>query len=373
MSWAHPTLAGVARFCARFLLVAGSLWVVGYIVRGLPLVFLALFVALLLTSLLQPVADWLGRLRLPRTLAALVAMLLGLALVGGLLAFIIPRTVAEISEHAGTLQQRAQELVQSLTRALPGQEASLEELKQRAMQWGREHAQALAMGAASGVTALAAGVTGLLLALVLTFFFVRDGRGMARAAFALLPPGRRRLADVAAEKAWWTLSRWVRGTALVALGDATGVVVGLLILGVPLALPLALLTFLGAFVPVIGAVLAGAVAVLVAWATVGTQAALITLGIVVAVQQIEGNVLQPVVMGRVLPLHPAVVLLAVTVGALLAGIAGALVAVPLLAALTAGTKAFLSEGRKLRARGSERQVASEGGAASQQPQQPAHH
>jgi hypothetical protein len=190
----------------------------------------------------------------------------------------------------------------------------------------------------------------MLLVLALTFFFVRDGSGMVRSAFSLLPPRRRRLAFAASDRAWRTLSQWVRGTVLVALIDAVGIGVGLMVLGVPLALPLALLTFLGAFVPVIGALVAGVVAVLVAWATVGTRDALITLGIVLAVQQVEGNILQPMVMGRVLPLHPAVLLLAVTAGAVVGGVAGAFVAVPLLATVTAGTQAFLAEGRKLRAR-----------------------
>ncbi|WP_224240165.1 AI-2E family transporter [Hyalangium gracile] len=373
MNWAQPTLAGMARFCGQCLLIAAFLYVVGYVVRSLPLVFLSLFVALLLTSLLQPVADWLGRHRIPSTLAALAAMLLGLAFVGGLLAFIIPRTVAELSAHADMLAQRAQHLALSLTRILPGQEASLDELARRATQWGRQNAQVLATGAASGLTALTTVVTGGLLVLVLTFFFVRDGHGMARAILRLLSPRRRALAGAAAGQAWRTLSGWVRGTALVALMDGAGVGIGLLILGVPLVLPLALLTFLGAFVPVIGAVLAGAVAVLVAWATVGTQAALITLGIVLAVQQLEGNVLQPMIMGRVLPLHPAVVLLAVTVGALVASIAGAFVAVPLLAAVTAGTQAFLAEGRKLRTRDTEPSETPEEPADGQEGHPPAHH
>jgi putative heme transporter len=363
----------MSRFCGRFLLVAGFLYVVGYVVQSLPLVFLSLFIALLLTSLLRPVAGWLGRHRIPSSVAALASMLMGISAVGGLLAFIIPRTISEVAENAGTLSERAQHLVQSLARFLPGQADSLGELGRRVEQWGRQHAEVVATGAATGVTALSKGLTGLLLVLVLTFFFVRDGRGMVRAVFSLLSPERRRLACAAADNAWWTLSRWVHGTALVALIDGAGIGIGLLILGVPLALPLALLTFLGGFVPVVGAVVAGMVAVLVAWATVGTQAALITLGIVLAVQQLEGQILQPMIMGRVLPLHPAVVLLTVAVGALVAGIAGALVAVPLLAAMTAGIQAFVAEGRKLRTRDRERVEVEEGPARSQGAQSPAHH
>lgn len=208
----------------------------------------------------------------------------------------------------------------------------------------RQHAQELVLGAASGLTTLGTVLSGVLLAIVLTFFFVKDGHGMVRAALATVSPEWRRLARAAVEKAWWTLSRWVRGTVLVALVDAVGIGLGLLILGVPLAL----LTFLGAFVPIIGALVGGMVAVLVAWALVGMKAALITLLIVLAVQQMEGHILQPIIMGRVLPLHPAVVLLVVTAGTLVAGVAGAFVAVPLAAAVTAGAQAFLAEQRKAR-------------------------
>ncbi|HYO58391.1 AI-2E family transporter [Archangium sp.] len=346
MAWTRPTLVGAARFSGRCLLIAGFVFVLGYIVSRLPLVFLSVFVALLFTSLLHPVADWLARHRVPRSLAALATVLLTVALIGGLLAWIVPRTASELSENSDTLARRARSLVRSLTQVLPGEQPSLDELGTRAEQWVRQHARTLTLSAASGVATLLTVLSGMLLTLVLTFFFVRDGSALVRAILSLLSPERRRLARAAMSRAWRTLGGWVRGTMVVALIDAVGVGVGLLLLGVPLALPLALLTLLSAFVPVIGALVAGAVAVLVAWATGGTRDALITLGIVLAVQQLEGNVLQPMVMGRVLPLHPAVVLLAVTAGALVAGVAGAFVAVPLLAAITAGGQALLVERRE---------------------------
>ncbi|QRK04758.1 AI-2E family transporter [Archangium violaceum] len=346
MNRVHPNLEAAARFSGRCLLIAGLVFVLGYIVSRLPLVFLSVFVALLFTSLLLPVADWLARHRVPRSLAALAAVLLAVALLGGLLSWIIPKTASELSANADTLIQRVQSLARSLMRFLPGEQPSLDELGGRAEQWVRQHSRTLTLGAASGAATLLSVLSGMLLTLVLTFFFVRDGSTLVRAALSPLSPERRRLAGAAVGRAWRTLKRWVRGTVVVALIDAVGIGAGLLILGVPLALPIALLTFLSAFVPVVGAVFAGAVAVLVAWATQGTRDALITFGIALAVQQLEGNVLQPMVMGRILPLHPAVVLLAVTTGALVAGLAGAFVAVPLLAALTAGGQALLGEGRE---------------------------
>lgn len=351
MTRTRPSLAGAARFSGRCLLVAGFVFVLGYIVSRLPLVFLPVFVALLFTSLLQPVTDWFARHRVPRSLAALAAVLLAVVLIGGLLAWIVPRTVSQLAANSDTLAQRAESLVRSLTRLLPGEQLTLDQVGERAEQWVGQHSRAITTGAASGVTALLTLLSGMLLSLVLTFFFLKDGSTLRRAALSPLSPERRRLARAATGRAWGTLGGWVRGTVVVALIDAVGIGVGLLILGVPLALPLALLTFLSAFVPVIGAVFAGAVAVLVAWATDGTRDALITLGIVLAVQQLESNVLQPMVMGRVLPLHPAVVLLGVTAGGLLAGIAGAFVAVPLLAALTAGAQALFEETREPPGRG----------------------
>ncbi|EPX58972.1 hypothetical protein D187_003349 [Cystobacter fuscus DSM 2262] len=346
MAWTRPTLEGAARFSGRSLLVAGFVFVLGSIVSRLPLVFLSVFVALLFTSLLHPVADWLARHRVPRSLAALATVLLTVVLVGGLFAWIAPRTASALSANADTLSRQAQELTRSLTRWLPGEQLTLDELGTRAEQWVRQNARTLTLNAAAGVATLLSVLSGMLLTLVLTFFFVRDGSALVRAALSPLSPERRRLARAALGRAWSTLGGWVRGTVVVALIDAAGIGVGLLILGVPLALPIALLTFLSAFVPVVGALFAGAVAVLLAWATDGTRDALITLGIVLAIQQLEGNVLQPMVMGRVLPLHPAVVLLAVTAGALVAGITGAFVAVPLLAALTAGAQGVLAEGRE---------------------------
>ncbi|WP_257461772.1 AI-2E family transporter [Archangium lipolyticum] len=346
MNGGRLTLAAAARFSGRCLLVAGLVFVLGYIVSRLPLVFLSVFVALLFTTLLHPVADWLARHRVPRSLAALAAVLLAVVLIGGLFAWIVPKAVSELSANSDTLARRARSFARSLTQLMPGEQPTLDELGARAEQWLRQHGRTLTSGAASGVATLLSVLSGMLLSLVLTFFFVRDGRALVRAPLSLLSPERRRLARAAMGRAWHTLGGWVRGTMVVALIDAVGVGVGLLILGVPLALPLALLTLLSAFVPVIGALVAGSVAVLVAWATGGTRDALFTLGIVLAIQQLEGNVLQPMVMSRVLPLHPAVVLLGVTTGGLVAGIAGAFVAVPLLAAVTAGGRAFLEETRK---------------------------
>lgn len=147
---------------------------------------------------------------------------------------------------------------------------------------------------------------------------------------------------------WRVLARYARGMVVIAAVDAVGIGVALLVIGVPLALPLALLTFVAAFVPVLGATVAGAVAALVALAANGPMDALLVLAAVIAVQQAEGNLLEPLIMGHALRLHPAVVLIAVTAGALTAGVAGALIAVPLTAVIYRVSRTVLTHDSRAR-------------------------
>jgi predicted PurR-regulated permease PerM len=173
----------------------------------------------------------------------------------------------------------------------------------------------------------------VVLVMFILFFFLRDGKRIWDWIVGLAPRRARSPIRGAAERAWWTLGGYVRATVLVAFVDAIGIGTGVAILRVPLALPLAALVFLGAFIPVVGATVTGAVAVLVALVTVGPVKALIALGIVIAVQQLEGHVLQPLIMGRAVALHPLAVILSIASGVVIAGIIGGLVAVPILAVL----------------------------------------
>ena len=181
-------------------------------------------------------------------------------------------------------------------------------------------------------------LTGALLVLFATFFFLRDGRKIWRFLVRLFPVNARwQLAD-AGEASWATLGAYVRATVLVAFIDAVGIGLALVILEVPFAFPLAALVFLGAFIPIVGASVSGAVAVLVALVDQGWVIALIVLGAVIVVQQIEGHVLQPLIMGRAVAIHPLVVIIGIASGVVLAGIVGALVAVPLIAVLNTGIR-----------------------------------
>jgi predicted PurR-regulated permease PerM len=189
----------------------------------------------------------------------------------------------------------------------------------------------LARGVLTGATVAGEIVAGILLTLVLTFFFVKDGNRFTGFLLDVVGEERREDARAIGRMAWETVSAYLRGVATVGLVDAVLIGIGLVIVGVPLVIPLAVLTFFGAFFPLVGAFLAGALAALVALVAKGPLAALIVIGITVGVQQLEGHVLAPVVLGRAVNLHPVAILLALTAGAVLAGIVGAFLAVPVMA------------------------------------------
>jgi predicted PurR-regulated permease PerM len=204
--------------------------------------------------------------------------------------------------------------------------------------WVNENtSQLTATGFATAAT-LAEVLTGAVLVLFATFFFLRDGRKIWRFIVRLFPVNARWSLSDAGDASWATLGSYVRATVLVAFIDATGIGLALVILDVPFPFPLAALVFLGAFIPIVGASISGAVAVLVALVAQGWVIALILLGAVILVQQIEGHVLQPLIMGRAVAIHPLVVIVGIAAGVVLAGIVGALVAVPLIAVMNTGIR-----------------------------------
>ena len=180
-----------------------------------------------------------------------------------------------------------------------------------------------------------------MLALFTLIFFLHDGRQVWSFLLLLVPRHVRPRVDVAGVRGFASLVGYVRATALVAVADAIGIWIGLTVIGVPLSLPLAALVFLGGFVPIVGAVASGAVAVLVALVTNGPVDALLVLAVVLAVQQIEGNVLQPMLLGRAVRIHALAVVLAISAGVVLAGIVGALLAVPMVAVLNSAIRSLV--------------------------------
>jgi predicted PurR-regulated permease PerM len=201
----------------------------------------------------------------------------------------------------------------------------------------------LTSGALSTAGTVTEIVTGALLVLFTLIFVLHGGRGIFGFVTKVFPVNVRERVRDAGRAGFHSLIGYVRATALVALVDAAGIGTGLAIMGIPLALPLASLVFLGAFIPLVGAVIAGFLAVVVALIAKGWIFALITLGLIIAVQQLEGHVLQPLVMGRAVSIHPLAVVLAIAAGGVLAGIVGALLAVPTVAFLNSAVRVLLAD------------------------------
>jgi putative heme transporter len=320
-------------------LVAG--WTAG---RLMP-VLLPFAVAVLLATLLRPIAARLERAGMRPALAASISVLFALLLLVGLIVLIVPPFIARLADLGSSLEEGIQRVAYSLGDSIAGMDrAAVDRQLAHAADRARGRLGGTAMAA---TTSLAGALASIVLVFFLAFFLIKDGRRMWRWALESLPERRRAAVDEVGERMWRNLTAYTRGVVFVATVDAVLIGVVLVILGIPLALPLIVLTWLAAFFPIIGAIVAGAAAVLVAMVTGGPTEALIVLAAIVIVQQVEGNVLYPVVVGPRLKLHPIVVLVAVATGGTLAGIAGAFLAVPV---ATAGSAVvgFLREQRARR-------------------------
>ncbi|WP_405114220.1 AI-2E family transporter [Micromonospora sp. NBC_01405] len=306
--------------------VAG-LYLVGKIAVLLAPLAIALAVTFFLTALLDPVLLLLRRLRLPAALAALLSVLLLLGVLVGVGVLVWNLTASQFGELSQELDQGLQRSRDFVTSTLPVTDSQLDKLVQQA----RDGLGGSAPDPVGGARTATEFLGSVLLSLVLLFFLLKDGRSMWHWVLRRMTGPNREVTAEAGRVGWRTLGAYSRGTMLIAAIDAIGIGVSLVLLRVPLALPLALITFLGGFVPIIGATVAGAVAVLVALAAKGPTVALLALAAVITVQQVEGNLLEPLVMKRQVKLHPAVILVAVTAGTLIAGIAGAFVSVPITA------------------------------------------
>ena len=313
--------------CGSILLVAAVVLLAARLLVRLAPVTLAVVAALLLTALVIPAVDALARRRVPRGLAALAGVLGLLAVLVAPLVLVGQQAGSQFGDLGGRLDEGIARIRDWITGTLPVSEQQLDQTWQQARDAAAEAVPSPASGASLATETLGAA----LLALVLLFFLLKDGHHMWSWLLGRIPHSFRARTDAAGSAGWHTLAGYVRGTVVVAAVDAVGIGAALLIVGVPLALPLALLTFVAAFVPIIGATVAGAAAVLVALVANGPTDALIILAAVIAVQQAEGNLLEPLVMGRAVRLHPAVILLAVAAGTVLGGVAGAIVAVPITA------------------------------------------
>ncbi len=325
-------LAVAAGWSWRLMVVALAGALILVLLARLRIIVLPVIVALLVTTVLQPPAAWLRARGWPALLATWTVIAGAVALVAGVVAAISWRVAGEIDSLDVNIEQGVRDVEDWLVDGPLGlSRGQISDAYGQGREWLTSGDGLLSSGVLSQAVVALEVVTGLFLALVLVFFFLKDGERMWTAITARLGSRAGSHVDAAGRRAWDTLGGFVRGTAIVAGADAALIGVAIAVLGVPFAIPLAVLTFAAAFLPIVGAIVAGALAVLVALASEGPVTALILLAVVVGVQQIEGDVLQPLVLGRNVALHPVAILLAVAGGAALGGVIGAFLAVPALA------------------------------------------
>ena len=322
----------------RLIVIAAAIAILIFLVIQLRLIVIPLLVAVLVSALLVPFVAFLARHRWPKGLAVAVAMVGTLVLVAGL----VTLASTQIAEGTVGLSDRLTTSFDAFKAFLAGSPLQLSETEintyvKQAWEAIQNDSAVFISGALSVGTTLGHLLTGLLLALFSLLFILIDGKAIWGWIVRFFPLRARAAVDGAGIAGWTTLGNFARVQILVASIDAVGIGVGAALLGVPMAIPIGILVFLGSFVPIVGAVATGSVAIVIALIFNNWAVALAMLGVVLLVQQVEGHVLQPLIMGTAVKVHPLAVVLVVAAGALLAGIPGALFAVPIAAVLNAMT------------------------------------
>lgn len=328
-----PAIRAAASWSWRMLLIGAFIAAALWLITTLKSIFIPVAVALLLTIMLTPVRRVLNeRLRLPRGLSA------GLTLIGLLVVVVGLITLAGQSIASGFADLTTQAItgfneLWSQVSATFGLEEELQSYSQDILDQLEAQQSAIVSGVFGAAATAGSVFVGALIALFCTFFFLHDPRGIWSWLVGLLPVSARERVNQAGRRGAVTLAAYTRTQILVAAVDAVGIGIGAVFFVPSLALPIGILVFVGSFVPVVGAIVTGAIAVVVVLVSNGWVAALIMLGVVLLVQQIEAHALQPFLMGQAVSLHPVAVILAVAAGSYVAGIVGALFAVPLAAVL----------------------------------------
>ncbi|HET8879659.1 MAG TPA: AI-2E family transporter [Arthrobacter sp.] len=315
---------------AQVLLLAGLVWVAIWVLTRVPLVVIPVVLALILASAISPLVRWLSGHGWPRALAVLTSFVAVLAVFGGVVTAVVALVRMQWKELVARSLAGVDQLHAFLNNGpIPVSDQEISSAKDSVQKFfasGSLGSDAL-IGLRTGGEILA----GMVLMAVILFFFLKDGAQIRDFLFGFLPARHEAKAHRAAERSTRVLGGYVRGTALIAAIDALIVAIALLILGVPLAVPLAVFVFIGGFIPIIGATAAGSLAVLVALVSNGPGAAVVVLAVLIGANQLEHHVLQPLLMGKVLHIHGLVILLSLAAGTMLAGVIGALLAVPLAA------------------------------------------
>ncbi len=328
----------------RLIVILAAIAAIAWVIGRLAIVVIPVAIALLLSALMAPIVAQLHAKRMPKGLATALVLIGGIVVLGGVLTFVITEFVNGLPALSAQVQQSIQQISHWLeTGPLHLTQQQLKGFINTFVKSLGADQTAITSGALTTAVTVGEMVTAALLTLFTTIFFLHDGANIWHFVIRIIPHDVRDRVDVAGRRGFASLVSYVRATAAVAVVDAIGIGVGLAIVRVPLAAPLAALVFLAAFVPIVGAVVAGAVAVLVALVANGFVPALIVLAIVIAVMQLEGHVLQPLLLGRAVKLHPLAVVLSIATGIEVGGIAGGLLAVPILAVVNAGVRSLLHD------------------------------
>ena len=325
----------------RLIILGVGLYILFRVVETLRIVALAFVAALLISALLQPTVAWLRRHGVPRGLAAVLTFLsglVGIGLVGWFVGWQVSTNLNEVTDH---IQSAITQIRNWLTHGpMHLTDKQINQFAQQLSKAVGNNSDQITSFGFSTVSIVIEILTGFFLAAFCTFFLIYDGERIWGWVLRLFPPEARLAMAGAGPRAWSTLTAYVRGTVLVAFIDSVSIGIGIYLLGVPLAVPVSVLIFLGAFVPLVGALVTGTIAVLIGLVTHGVFTALMVLVVLLVVQQIEGHLLQPLILGRAVRVHPIAVVLSVTIGSVVGGIGGAVVAVPLVA-VTNSTVGYL--------------------------------
>ncbi|MEE6272917.1 AI-2E family transporter [Georgenia sp. MJ278] len=326
---------GFGRAGTRSLQVLAVLAVVAVFVLALTqltLVVIPVLIALVLSAAISPLVSFLRRKGLPSLLATWIALLTLIALLSGVVWLVVNAVLNQWDDLRDQALEGFEEL-QGYVQGLPFEitEEQIQSVQDSAA--GLLQSSAVGSGAIAGVSQTVDFVAGFFIMIVVLFFFLKDGPKIWEFLLRPFEGHRYERGQRVGASTVRSLGGYVRGTAIIAAVDAIAIGIGLALVGVPLVIPLSVLVFLLAFIPLVGATLAGILAALVALVAVGPVEALIVVAIVVIVNQVEGDLLQPIVMGRALRLHPLVILIALTAGTVLAGLSGAVLAVPIAASI----------------------------------------
>ncbi|MEU6771177.1 AI-2E family transporter [Streptomyces sp. NPDC046759] len=316
----------------RLLVLAGTLWVLMRVISAIQLVVFAFVIALLVTALLQPTVARLTRRGVPRGPATALTAISGFVVIALMGWFVTWQVMENIDTLSTQIQSGIDDLRDWLLKSpFHVTDKQINQIAKNLREAIGANADQITSAGLEGVQVIIETLTGILLVFFSTLFLLYDGKRIWEWFLKLVPAAARPGVAGAGPRAWRTLTAYVRGTVLVALIDAIFIGIGIYFLNVPMAVPLAVFIFLFSFIPLVGAVASGALAVIVALVTQGVFTAVMTLVVVLAVQQIEGHVLQPFILGRAVRVHPLAVVLTVAAGGMVAGIGGAVVAVPLVA------------------------------------------